>query len=104
AIFGAVVLFVILSNRIGGVYGRELISSIGRIIGASVVMGVTVALCSRLVHQAAGTGRIGRLTDLAISIPIGLSVFYASCRLQQVTELELVTQSLLGPLRHRLRS
>ena len=99
AIFGSVVLFAILSNRIGGVHGRELLSSIMRIILASIAMGVTVAGSSYFVQHWLGAGRLGRVTDLAVSIPIGLGVFYTACRVLRVAELELVTKSLLGPLR-----
>lgn len=103
AIFGSVVLFAILSNRIGGVHGRELLASIVRIILASIAMGATVAGSSYVVQHWLGAGRLGRITDLAISIPIGLGVFYATCRVLRVAELELVTRSILGPLTRRLR-
>ena len=35
AIFGAVALFIILRNRIGGIYGRDLLDSLWRITLAS---------------------------------------------------------------------
>lgn len=98
AIFGSVVLFFILSRRIGGVYGRELLSSILKLVAASVAMGVAVAGSSYLAQRWFGTGRLGRVGDLALSIPLGLSVFYAACRLLHVSELELLSRSVIGPL------
>jgi hypothetical protein len=43
------------------------------------------------------------LVDLAVSIPIGLLVFYLACRLLRVSELDLASRVLVGPLLRRLR-
>jgi putative peptidoglycan lipid II flippase len=99
AIFGAVALFAILRARIGGVYGRNLASSVWRITVASAVMGGAVWLSSHFIKDWIGIARLGRLVDLAVSIPIGLLIFYAACRLLRVSELDLATRALAGPLR-----
>ena len=104
AIFGAVALFIILRNRIGGIYGRNLASSVWRITLASVVMGGAVLLSSHGIQQWLGIGRLGRLVDLGISIPFGVLVFYGACRLLRVTELDLATRALAGPLLRRFRT
>jgi putative peptidoglycan lipid II flippase len=103
AIFGAVALFGILRNRIGGIYGRNLASSIWRITLASAVMGVAVWGSSHGMQNWLGVSRGARVMDLAVSIPIGLVVFYAACRVLRVTELDLATKSLAGPILRRLR-
>jgi putative peptidoglycan lipid II flippase len=103
AIFGALALFAILRAKIGGIHGRNLASSIWRITLASAVMGGAVWLSSRGIQSWLGAARLGRLADLAVSIPIGLLVFYGACRMLRVTELELATRALTGPL-HRLRN
>jgi hypothetical protein len=41
--------------------------------------------------------------DLAASIPVGLVVFYLACRLLRVSELDLASRALAGPLLRRLR-
>jgi putative peptidoglycan lipid II flippase len=97
AIVGAVLLFAILRARIGGIYGRALASSIVRITAASAVMGGAVWLSSHGIQQWLGSGRLGRLTDLSLSIPLGLVVFYAACRLLRIPELELASRSLSKP-------
>jgi putative peptidoglycan lipid II flippase len=102
AIFGAVVLFAILRSRIGGVYGRNLASSIWRITVASAVMGGAVWLTSHGIRSWIGITRLGRLTDLAISIPAGILVFYGVCRILRVSELDLATRALVNPLLRRL--
>ena len=54
AIFGALVLFIILRKRIGGIYGRNLVNSTWKIIVASAAMGGVVWLFS---HGIAGLAR-----------------------------------------------
>jgi putative peptidoglycan lipid II flippase len=101
AIFGAVALFLILRKRIGGIYGRNLIDSIWKITAASAVMGAAVLLSSHGVETWLGVDRLARLIDLSISIPLGLLIFYASCRILRVSELELAARALAAPLTRR---
>lgn len=96
--FGFVALLSIIRVRIGGVYGRRLFESVLRISAASIAMGVAVALSSRLLESGLGGSRLGRLADLAISIPIGVFVFYGACRVLRVAELELAGRALAAPL------
>jgi len=103
AIFGALALFFILRPRIGGIYGRDLGMSIFKITAASAIMGGAVWISSHGIQHWLGIGRLARLTDLAVSIPFGLLVFYGACRLLRVAELELATRSLAGPILRRLR-
>ena len=94
ALFGAVALFGILRNRIHGVYGRDLASSVLRIAAAAAVMGVVVWGSNALITGRMGTGRLAHLTDLLISMPLGVAVFYMVCRLLRVSELELVARAM----------
>ena len=103
AIVGAVALFVILRGRVHGIEGRSLAASIGKISLASAVMGGAVWMSSRGVQHWLGIGRLARLVDLAVSIPLGLVVFYFVCRIVKVSELDLATRALAGPILRRLR-
>jgi putative peptidoglycan lipid II flippase len=103
AIFGAVALFAILRARIGGIYGRNLFASIWKISLASAVMGAAVWTSSRGIQVWLGAGRLGYISDLAISIPCGIVVFYLGCRILQVSELELATRALAGPILRHIR-
>jgi hypothetical protein len=67
-------------------------------------MGVAVWLSSHGVRNWIGVGRTARLVDLAVSIPFGLVVFYAACRVLRVSELELATKAVTGPLLRRLKN
>lgn len=103
AIFGAVALFIILRNRIGGIYGRDLLNSLWRITAASAAMGAAVWSSSRLMQSWLFESALTHLADLAVSIPLGLAVLYAACRLLRVSELELATRSIVDPVLRRLR-
>ncbi|MBZ5602096.1 MAG: polysaccharide biosynthesis C-terminal domain-containing protein, partial [Acidobacteriia bacterium] len=103
ALFGFLVLFEILRRRIGGVHGRELALGIGKVGLASLVMGVVVAVTTRLVESRLGVSQLARLADLAISLPLGLGVFYAMCRILRVDELGMAIRAFTAPIRRRLR-
>lgn len=98
ATFGGVALFVILRNRVGGIYGRDLMESVWKIAAASAVMGAAVLLSSHFIEAWLGASRLARLADLAASIPLGMLVFYAGCRILRVSELELAARALANPM------
>ena len=102
ALFGFVFLFLILRNRIGGVHGRELAAQIARVGAASLAMAVAVALSSRLMEGALGVSQMARLGDLAVSIPLGLAVYYGVCRLFGVSDIDLAVRAFTAPIRRRL--
>jgi putative peptidoglycan lipid II flippase len=99
ALFNFTALFWILRNRIGGIYGRHLASSIGRMSVASLAMGVAVSLLNWLIETQWGTGRVASLAALGICIPIGVTVFYFVSSVLKVPELSLASNALAGPLR-----
>jgi len=102
ALFGSVALFIILRNRIGGIYGRDLFDSIWRIMTASILMGAAVWVSSHFMLSWLGQSAFAHLADLAVSIPLGVLVLYAACRLLKVAELELATRSIVHPMLRRL--
>jgi putative peptidoglycan lipid II flippase len=102
ALFGFVALFAILRTRIGGIHGRELAASIGKVVMASAVMGGTVALSTHEMQKWLGVSQLARLADLAVSIPVGLAVFYAMCRAAGVSDLDMAIRAVAGPVRRRI--
>ena len=99
ALFNFTALFWILRNRIGGIYGRHLASSIGKMSLASLAMGVAVSLLNLLMEAQFGTGRVASLGALAVCIPAGVSVFYFVSSALGVPELSIASNALIGPLR-----
>ncbi len=103
ALFGFVVLFEILRRRIGGVYGRELATGIGKVLAASLVMAAVTWISSRSMAHWLGVSQFARLADLAVSIPIGLGVFYIVCRALGVSELDMAIRAFAAPVQRRLQ-
>jgi putative peptidoglycan lipid II flippase len=83
ALASAAALFELLRRRVGGLDTRRIVSSGLRIAAASTAMG---AVCAAAQHFT----RLPHAANLAVSIPLGLAVFYAAARLLRVPELEAV--------------
>jgi putative peptidoglycan lipid II flippase len=103
ALFGFCVLFVILRNRIGGVYGRLLLAQIVKVGAASAVMAIVVAFSSRFMENAVGVSQFARLADLAVSIPLGVGAYYGACRWLGVSDIDMAVRAFTAPIRRRLR-
>ncbi len=102
ALFAFVVLFVILRTRLGGVYGRELAAGLGRVAVASAAMGAAVYLSSGQMERWLGLSQMARRADLAVSMPLGVAVFYLACRAMGVTDLDMAFRAVLAPVKRRL--
>jgi putative peptidoglycan lipid II flippase len=103
ALFGFVVLFAILRVRIGGLYGRELAAGFAKVAVASAAMGGVVFFVSREMVRMLGLSQMARRADLAVSMPLGVAVFYIACRAMGVTDLDLAFQAVLAPVKRRLK-
>ena len=101
ALFSSTVLFEVLRRRIGGIEGRRLFASFSQIVVAAGVMGVACALSSRAVEHWLGLSRLARVADLAISIPMGLVVFYITCKMFGLPEMDSARRALIAPLTRR---
>ena len=104
ALFGFVVLFAILRKRIGGVL-RARSGHAGRQGDAGVGdhgRGDFRAY-SRGWRCGCGVSQMARLADLGVSIPLGLAVYYGSCRVLGLSEIDAVIQAFAGPIQRRLQ-
>jgi putative peptidoglycan lipid II flippase len=103
ALFAAVALLAALRRRIGRVNGRALLSSFWRVAAASAVMGLACSLSSHALHRLLRSGKAAYLADVAVSIPVGVLVFYAAARALGARELDAARAALAGPLARRFR-
>jgi putative peptidoglycan lipid II flippase len=103
ALFSSIALFEVLRRRIGGIQGRRLSGSFAKITAASAMMGAVCAVSSRSIEHWIGISRTARVIDLAVSVPLGLIVFFAMAKWFQLPEMESARRALLGPLARRLR-
>jgi putative peptidoglycan lipid II flippase len=97
SVFGAVALFWMIRVRLGGIHGRQLLASTLKIGFASVVMGVAISLSSRSIGNWLGASLAARLANLAVSIPLGVAVFWGACRAARVPELESAARIVMAP-------
>jgi putative peptidoglycan lipid II flippase len=102
AIFSAVALFTLMHRRIKGLYGRNLWRTFIRVSAASAVMGMTIWLTSASIRGSLGESKLGRLVDLAVSIPLGLLVLFGACRVLGISELETALRGMMGALQRRV--
>jgi len=103
ALFGSAVLLLALRRRIGHIGGTALYALVAKVSAASALMGAVCWASSRSVHAALGGGKTAQLADVALSIPLGVSVFYAIARAFGVLELEAAIAAVSGPLTRLLR-
>jgi hypothetical protein len=93
---------LVMRNRVNGIYGRDLRSTVFKVSTAAILMGASVWLSSHGIRMLLGVSKLARWGDLAVSIPLGLAVFYTICRLTRVAELEMALRAVAGPLQRRL--
>jgi len=103
ALFGFLVQFAIVRARLQGLYGRDLVSSLWKVAVAALSMGVVIALVNQLVLGRFGLTRLAFLLDLAISIPLGVAVFYTVARQLRIPELQPAFSALVRPFLRRFR-
>jgi putative peptidoglycan lipid II flippase len=103
ALFSFIALLWTMRVRIGGIHGRDLLASALKVIAASSLMGAVCFGSSHLVRGWLGIARWARLADLAVSVPLGLAVFYMAARALRIAELEMAWAAIAGPLARRLR-
>jgi putative peptidoglycan lipid II flippase len=104
ALFGFMLLFVILRNRIGGVYGRALLDQLKRVGAAAILMAGIVAVSTHFMQGTFGASKLAKLADLAVSIPLGLIVYYGACRWLGVSDIEMAVRAFTAPIRRRLKA
>jgi putative peptidoglycan lipid II flippase len=103
AVFGALVLLAVLQRRLHGMHLRRLAASAAKIAAAAALMGAVCKLSSVLVHAAMGARGHVALLDVAISIPLGVAVFYFAARILGIRELEAVEAACYTAFRNAPR-
>jgi len=99
AIFGALTLLLVLQRRLAGIGLRKLALSGGKIALAAALMGAVCKLSSTLVHGVLRGHAHAALADVAVSIPVGVAIFYAAARAWRIEELEAVEAACYTALR-----
>jgi putative peptidoglycan lipid II flippase len=103
AMFGFLVQFLLMRKRIHGIQGRSIAGEFLKIGAAAAVMAAMIALSTHLMRGWLGISQLARLADLAVSVPIGLAVYYTACKILGVAGIDMVLRSFTRPVQERLR-
>jgi len=100
ALFGFGAQLILIRRRLGGIHGRELAASAGRILLASAVMAAGVWVSHTALERSLGTGTLARLIDLAVSVSLGVAVLAVICKFLGVSEVDaawsILARRLIG--------
>lgn len=95
-------LALILRRKIGGLEGRNILSSFVRITMASAALSATCYLTyAWLVRMIGEQGFGARLIETFVPIALGGLVFFIVARLLRVKELDQAVQTVMGRFRRR---
>ena len=81
----------------------RLAAQIGKVSLASAVMGAVIFAAIARDGKWLGVSQMARLADLAVSIPIGLAVYYGACRALGLTDIDGVIRAFARPIQRRLQ-
>jgi len=96
ALVNFILLMFFMRKKLGGLEGRQLGGSLLRIAAATAPMAVVAWLCSRLVAGLPMSGLTLHLARVAVSIGLATLVFYWSCRLLKIAELDEAINAIAG--------
>jgi len=100
---GATALAATLRRRIEGFEGRRLAASAAKITLAALAMGAMCRISSVTIHSAVHGSRLPHLADLAISIPLGVGVFFLLARALRIAELRTLEAACYTAISHACR-
>jgi putative peptidoglycan lipid II flippase len=85
---GAMLSFLVLRRRIGGVEGRSVLRTYLRLVVAAALSAVPAVIITHALHHALGQGKAIGLLALALGGTAMLATYILVCRRMRVTELD----------------
>ncbi len=105
AIINFTLLFFFMRRKLDGIEGRSLSSVFAKVTLASAVMGAVCWLVSSRIENYMGLdGLFARLINVAVSILVGIVVFYLGARLLKVSEIAQLTGAIERKFQARFHS
>lgn len=100
AIINFTLLFYFMSRKIKGVENLSLAITFLKVLFASSVMGGAVWFISHKIESTIGDSTfLLRLTDVGVSISIGMVLFYLTARMLKIVELEKFSSAVMRKLK-----
>lgn len=105
AIGNFLLLFFFLRRKLGGIEGRSLALTFGKVSLASAIMGAVSWWLSGLIESKLGMASLSsRIINVGAAISIGLVIFYSAASILRVKELSMMTAAVQRKLPARFRS
>ncbi|MDQ1713776.1 MAG: putative peptidoglycan lipid flippase [Frankiaceae bacterium] len=95
-VVGALVLFVLLRRRLGGLDGRRIARTLVRSLVAAGIAGLGAWGAAAVVHARTGVGFGGSLVELLVAGVVGAALYVSAARRMHVAELDAVTRLARG--------
>jgi putative peptidoglycan lipid II flippase len=99
SILECLLLAEMLRRRLGGINGYYLLDRMKRIAAACALTLIPLALLYRLMASLTDGARAGYLLQLAACLPVAALGFWLSFRLFRVSELSILEEMFIRPLR-----
>jgi len=96
ALVNFILLMLFMRRKLGSLEGRQLAGSLLRICGATVPMAAVAWLCSTLIAELPIDGLMLHIVRVVISIGLAAIVFYWSCRVLKIVELDEAIDAIAG--------
>jgi putative peptidoglycan lipid II flippase len=87
---GSALLLYLLSRRIGGLGGRQILAAVGRMLAAGLVMLAATVLVGQLAGGVMEPGLVRDLVTVVAGVAVGVGTYLAVARLLRVEELGLL--------------
>ena len=99
--FATVVSLIVLRKRLGGIDGTRILSTLLRVIPASLLAAGAAFLTARGVQHAFGSdaGNLSRLVEVSAGVLVGLLVFGVSTLIVRIDEADEVKDAVLRRFR-----
>lgn len=96
-VFAAVVAYLVLRRRLGGLPERDIVSSLGRTLVVALATALAAWLTARLVETWLGTETLtSRVALVVIPVAVGLAVFLIGALIFRIEEVDTVRRQLLS--------
>jgi putative peptidoglycan lipid II flippase len=94
-VFAAIVAYLLLRRRLGGLAERDIVSSLGRTLVAAFATGLAAWLTARLVEAWLGTETLtSQIALVVIPVVVGLAVFLIGALIFRIEEVDTVRRQL----------
>jgi putative peptidoglycan lipid II flippase len=96
-VFASIVLLLVVRARIGGLDGRRIVRSLGRVVVAGLATAAAAWLVARAIDGWLGTATIGaQAVQVLSAVAVGLLVFLASAAALRIEEVTMVRRQVIA--------